>query len=268
MGLSDKEIEKLVVKLRGRYNDYAGKYSRAWFNIDAFEERFAMALKNRMNLEAFILAEISNFEKTREKYEKKKSEKPFSALVDSIIEENTARIKKYPAVYFHSKADPEMTHFYGAISDFALNFLPVLWLVVRDPGQRDGINRLESTMAPLTAPVGKKHSKRILDHILVLSRPASPQSDLDTEKSKNGILKEGAFILHEITDFCDMLIGHRDPEWEMPLKYDHLHIEGDHRKHIVDNFSGMTGYGAILRVRDYASSILEDFRLGAFRRKQ
>ena len=35
----------------------------------------------------------------------------------------------------------------------------------------------------------------------------------------------------------------------------------------VTDLHGLTGYGAVMKVRDYAAGIIEDFRLTAFRRQ-
>ncbi len=70
-----------------------------------------MALRNRMNLEGFILAEITAFEKLKDLYDRKSTEKSFSETVNNIIEENTARIRKYPRVDFHPRSGFEIGHF-------------------------------------------------------------------------------------------------------------------------------------------------------------
>lgn len=73
MPLNKQEIDSLVTKLREKYRDYSKKHSASWFNIDSFDQRLGLAIRNRMNLEGFILAEISNFEKLREQYDKKRN---------------------------------------------------------------------------------------------------------------------------------------------------------------------------------------------------
>jgi hypothetical protein len=266
MALTANEIDLIIKKLRERYREYGRKYSRAWFNIEAFEQRYSMALEKGMNLEGFALAEITNFEKTREKYEKKRDEKPFSKMVDDIMERNAERVRKYPPIYFHPDADLEMVHFYGALQDFTLNRLPVLRVLVDEAAHIDALNRLEDAAAHLAVPVGRKHSRRILDHIMVLSRTKA--GGLDAEKDKNAYLRESAFLLHDIVDFCDDLLSLRRSEWETPVRFDRLRIEGKNRNRIAADFSSLTGYGAILEVRNRAAEILEDFRLTAFRRKQ
>lgn len=268
MGLNEKEIELLIKKLRDKFLEYGKKYSPAWFSADAFEERLRMASVKRMNLEAFILAEIANFEKIRERYEKKKAEKPFAARVESIIEENLARMKKHPAIYFHELAETEMIHFYGALSDLALHLFPILRVLVGDAELKDRINGIEERLGYLALPMGRKHSRRILDHMLVLSRPSGAGHNLEAEKDKNAYLREGAFTLHEIADLCDELIERRSSEWETPLRFDKLHIEGERKNRMLEALSGLTGYGAIIKIRERCAGILDDFRLGAFRERK
>jgi len=216
-----------------------------------------MALEKGMNMEGFALAEITNFEKTRERYEKRKSKRPFSKMVEDIMERNAERVKKYPPLYFHPDADLEMVHIYGALEDFTLRRLPILRVLLDDAANIDSLNRLEDAAACLAAPVGRKHSRRILDHITVLSRPGA--GGIEAEKDKNSYLRESAFLLHDLSI--------RRAEWETPVRFDRLRIEGKNKKQIAADFSSLTGYGAILEVRDRAAEILEDFRLTAFRRK-
>lgn len=267
MPLSEKEIKLLIKKLRDKYDEYGKKISRVWFSGEAFEERLDMAIKKRMNLEGFILAEIANFEKTKDKYEKKKNQRPFSAFVDNIMEENRARIKKYEPVYFHPMADLEIVHFYGALSDFAEHQFPIIYVLVKDSFLKDRINQYNDKLNFLAMPSGTKHSKRILDHILILNRSAGPERDRDSEKDKTNYLRESAFVLHDIINFCDELLNLRSSEWETPVRFDKIFIEGERKKRVIQIFTGLTGYGAILKIKESAESIIEDFRLGAFKGK-
>jgi hypothetical protein len=264
MPLSSEEIDKLLLKLRERYREYAKKHNRSWFNVEAFEERYAMAVQNRMNLEGFILAEISNFEKVREKYESKKKKKEFTSRVDRIMEENIERIKKYPEIEFHPMAGIEIKYFYGALSEFSVYYYPLLWTLVTDFGFRDKIEMTGRKLDLLAGPHGKVHPKRINDHIYLLKEG---KSGLDIERDCSSYLRESAFILHEIIDMCDDIIELKEPHWEAPLTFEKLYLESDRKKSIIEIFSGVTGYGAILAVKERAGDILEDFRLAAFKSK-
>ncbi|HOT46852.1 MAG TPA: hypothetical protein PLM53_17910 [Spirochaetota bacterium] len=265
MAMTEGEINRLIDKLKKRYAEYSRK-NPTWFNMDAFNDRLLMAYRNRMNLEAFILAEIANFEKVRDKYEKKKNEKSFSDQVDRIIDEITARIKKYPAIRFHPKAGVEITHFYGALSDFELNYFPVLFIIAEDKSLKDRLIAFEQELNNLAAPRGKLPAKRVEDHLMKLR--LRDAQELEIERDKNEYLKESAFLLHDIIDFCDGLIESRNQEWENPLRMNRLYVEDKRKKAITTLFAGLTGYGAIMMVRDRASEIIDDFRLTAFRRQK
>ena len=264
MTLTKNEVEKLIDKLRRKYTDYSEKFNPTWFDRDAFEERLSMARRNRMDLQGFVLAEITNFEKIRERYEKKKNEKSFTARVDKILEENMARIKKYPAVEFHPSAGFEISCFYGALSELAFAYFPVFRLIVTDASLKKIIFDFEERLEFLCLPAGNRPAKRIEDHILLLSR--NGVTELEIEKDKNNYLKESAFLLHDIMDLCDGMIHSRDEQWELPLRLDSIYIEESRKKRVIGEFSGLTGYGAILKVREYTSAIISDFRLSAFRK--
>ncbi len=267
MPLNKQEIDSLVKKLREKYRDYSKKYSPAWFNTESFDQRLSIAIKNRMNLEGFILAEISNFEKLREQYEKKKKQKEnsFSKEVDRIIEENTARIKKYPPRIFHSRCSVEISHFYGALNIMAETYFPVFRLLALSDELKKKIPGMEAAMQNMCVPAGSRNPRRIDDHILLLNRQAV--REIEIEKDANDYLREGAFLLHDIIDLCGSMLESPAEEWNYPLTFQKLFIEESRKKMIIDAFSGLTGFGAILKVRDYASAVIEDFRLGAFRRQ-
>lgn len=265
MAMSDDEIDRLIEKLRQKYTEYSAK-NPTWFNYDAFQDRLMVAVRNRMNREAFILAEISNFEKVREKYEKKKSEKSFSEQVDRIIDEQTARIKKYPELRFHPRAGLEIAHLYGALSEFAEGYFAALFAVIEDKSLKDRLISFQQALGVLAVPRGSLPSRRIEDHAMMLRRPGV--TELELERDKNEYLKESAFLLHDIIDFCDGLIEARNRDWENPLRMNKLFLDDRRKKTITDLFTGLTGYGAIMKVRDYAAAIIEDFRLTAFRRQE
>jgi hypothetical protein len=265
MAMTSAEISELVEKLKNKYSEYSRK-NPTWFNREAFEERLLMAVKNRMNMEGFILAEISNFEKIKTKYEKKKNEKSFSQQVDRIIDEQLARIKKYPAIIFHPKAGVELSHFYGALTDFALHYADVLFIVAVDGSLKDWLIAFEEKLHKYAVPRGRLNSPRIEDHIAKLRRPDTPE--IDIERDKNDYLKESAFLLHEFVDFCEGLLESRDAEWERPLQTKKLSVEKDRKKRIMKIFAGLTGYGTIMKARDQAKAIIDDFRLGAFKRQR
>lgn len=265
MPLQEQEIRVLVNKLRDKYREYAKKYSPRWFDVDAFEDRLKFALQKGMNLEGFILAEITNFEKIKEKYERKKTAKTFSEKVDQIIEEQLSKIKKYPEIKFHPRAGIEICCFFGAGSGFAMYDYPIVTYLLYEEPYKSKSFEFETRLEYLFMQAGKKHPRRIEDHMLFLNRKEASESEI--EKDKNEYLKEGAFVLHAIAAFIDQLTQMRKREWEAPILFDKLFLEKERKRNIIARYSGHTPYGAFLKVKDMAENIIADFRLVAFRQR-
>jgi hypothetical protein len=274
MAMSQGEIDQLLDKLRKKYKEHAAKHDTKWFDIRKFEERYTMALDNRMNLEAFILAEVANFEKIIERYDKKKVKPSISEKIDHVIEENNARMIKYPEIKFHPKAGFEIIHFYGAAADLVLNYMPIFWNLIKDPSVKRKFEILEEKLNFMALPKGTQaskrmelqESKRIEEHLNILSR--KHVMDIEIERDKNDYLKETAFLLHDIIDLCDRMMERKDPSWDFPLAFDKLYVEDKQKEQIEHIFNGKTGYGAIMAIREYVHNILEDFRLTMFRRRE
>jgi hypothetical protein len=264
MALSRQEIEAVINKLRGRYDEYSKKFSPVWFNRKDFEDRLLMSINNRMDLEGFILAEISNFEKIRERYEQKMTVAPkFSEKVDRIIDENLARIKKYPFIQIHRLAWIEISHCYGAMNDFAMHYLPIFSILFEDEALKKSHIEFEQKLSYLAMTRGNKHPKRIEDHAMLLQRKSLLK--IEIERDKNEYLKESAFLLHAICDFCGDCLELRNKGLENPLRLNRLYIEEKRKKRIIALFRDCTGYGAIMRVSDQANAIIDDFRLRSFK---
>ncbi len=264
MALNKKEIKALIFKLKTRYRDYAERYGVRWFDVEKFEERLRMAEKNKMDMEGFILSEISAFEKLKERYESRKQGPKFSDKVESIVDENRARIADYPELDFHPAAEYELKKFYGALSDLTLYYLPVFFLILDEAADRSEFSRIEHELERLSFPRGTKPSLRIEEHISLMNRIDT--GELEVARSGSSILRDGGLALNELVDFCDRLLSIRDSRWEVPLRFHQLRISDDRKDRVVENFSDKTGYGAILEVREKAANIRDDFRLMDFRR--
>lgn len=264
MKLSSSETDTLIRKLREKYDECAAKYSKKWFDRSPFEERFKYALVNRMDLNAFILAEIAAFEQLREKYDKAKNRHSFSEKIDKIIEAQIENIRKYKKLKFHENADLETPYMAGALAEFASSYFPVLWIVVPQGPHRDALLCHDRTLDSVGAVSGSRLPQKLEDYALFLSRKDT--SELDNEKAKNAYLKETAFFLHECADFCDDVIALRLPDFDLPIQFSKTHISQQQKGELVRLFGDKTGYGALICVRDRAIEIIEDFRLRAFKR--
>lgn len=264
MGLGRDEINALLEKLRDRYMEYAAKYSPRFFDSLAFEERFSMAVRNRMDMEAFILAEITNFEQLKAKYEEKQNRGEISRKIDGMIEENLKAVRKYPEIALHPRTGVEFPHFLGAINALAENYLPALWLILTDTTLRTRLNMLEQELADFAVMRGNLPPKKGESLALLLARKET--REVDAERARNAYMKECAFILHDIISLCSDILISRDPELELPLRFDKTYQSADRKKKLVASFNGHTGYGCALKVQEAAENIINDFRLKSFKR--
>ncbi len=110
--------------LREKYYTLAENYSKNIFNPDLFEERYRLALKNRINLESFFAAEFQAIDQILKDIKKPKleklSERPnsFTKKVEDILEEYDERVKVYPYIDFHPKAHEDLKYLYGGLKLF------------------------------------------------------------------------------------------------------------------------------------------------------
>lgn len=263
MKLSKQESEVLLDKIRQKYDEYAAKYNAKWFDRTLFEDRFSYALQNRMDISAFLLAEVTNFEKLKESYDKKKSRESFSDKIDKIIDEQLEQIRKYPRKNFHERSGIEISHMYGALYRLAEDLFPILWIVTEAADVRQKLQNMEARLYEFSNPSLQRLSPRTEDHALLLSR--SQVSEMQIEKSKNNYLKEAAFFLHDLIVFLDYLVKLAEPAMEVPLNFSRSYQSAETKRKLSREFSNLTGFGAVFKVKHFAEDIVTDFRLSAFR---
>ncbi|MFW5807611.1 MAG: hypothetical protein ACOC2H_03585 [Spirochaetota bacterium] len=263
MKLSRKETDNLLVKLRQKYDDYARDFSGAFFNREEFERRLLHAQRNKMDISAFLLAEIQNFEKLRESFDSKRNRQSFSETVDRVLEEQLSRVRKYPKRSFHPRAGVEESHMYGALCDLADRYIPVIRILTDDAVVRSQAVVIENRVSEFVSFSQKRLAPRTEDHALVLSRRGV--SELEIEKSRNTFLKESAFLLDEIIVFCEGLMENRIDGLDMPVQFSRSNESPHRKKALTGIFSSLTGYGALIAIKEYCEQVIDDFRLSAFR---
>ena len=265
MPLSSKEITELIGKLRSKYDEYAFSYSPKYFDRGAFDQRLKFAEKNKMNLEAFILAEIANFENVKAEYEKKAGKGEYSRKVDNMIEAQLRAVAKYPSVKIHPLCGAELPHFVGAVEVLLENYLPVLWGIITDSVVKDCLIEIESELGEFAHARGDRLPKKCEDMVHLFTYAGL--KDVEVEKIRNVFMKECSFRLHDALDLCVGLLEIRDPQMELPVRFEKIHQSADRISRISSVFSGYTGYGCVIKINEYIDTLISDFRLSAFRRR-
>jgi hypothetical protein len=123
--LTPGEISSTVEKIRKRYDEYILKFFKPKSLRQAFEARYIRALRAKVDVSSFLLAEISAIEELISREEQRVMAGPMRPaatqrepdFADRVLEENRKRIEKYPDVPLHADAGEEVRRLLGALTD-------------------------------------------------------------------------------------------------------------------------------------------------------
>jgi hypothetical protein len=234
------DVDSVVKKLKRLYSQYAQIYGTKLFNLKGFEDRYRDALLQRVNLNAFLHAEITAFEELKKRVEKKegKPARTYSQIADRIIQKNLDRIRGYRKIYFHPEAEEETKHLLGAATDFYYDVWGKMKSILKSLGYTDAINKLENDYSYFVIPIRGSYSRAVEDYQFVLSK----KNPKDNEKASVNFIKYGGILLNN----CLKLIT------------DGLNAPGNLREY-PESVRDLT------RSREILLKIIEDFRLSDIR---
>lgn len=139
--LSTEEIRAAAQKIRQHYDDYIIQFLKPLEIKDAFEERYLYALRKRLEMSRFFLAEKQALdelwkedERQRQKEWNKSLDRPKEQeqnFADRIIAQNENKIKDYPIIKVHSEASKEICHLFGALGKFEKEHWPNIQNLLR-----------------------------------------------------------------------------------------------------------------------------------------
>ena len=204
--LTPGEITASVEKIRKSYDNYVVKYFKPRSLRQAFESRYLQALKAKTDISSFLLAEISAIKELVEREEQRVQLGPARpapekapGFADKVLEENRARIAKYPELPFDPDAGEEVRRMAGALSDFAA----AVW---RDLGAA-----LDETMYAMTSSemlaldsqlrylssANRQEPPQLVSRLLVELR-RFPRNFSAIEREEKDYLLQAAFFLHDL----------------------------------------------------------------------
>lgn len=235
------DIDRAVRKIKTAYEKCAEQYGTKLFNLGAFEERYRGALAGKLNLNAFLHAEIMVLEelKKRVEGEKERGERryQYSDAADRIIEKNLERVKKYRSIDFHPDAEVETRHLLGAAADFYDRIwqrcAPLL-KTLRRKELADFVEKIENDFAYFVIPFRGSYSRSVDDYVLVLSR----KNPKDNERAAVNFIRYGGILLNNCLKA--MIDG---------LNASHRGIEPQNPRPLLE------------RSKEILSRLIEDFRL-------
>jgi hypothetical protein len=160
--LTPGEITNVVEKIRRKYDEYVSKFFRPRSLRAAFEGRYIRALRAKLDISSFLIAEISAIEELIKREEERITLGPVKSegekapdIADKILEENRKRIEKYPDTPVHKDAGEEVRRLLGALDTLAQESWPELAGALRNTGYSmsslDMLN-LDSQLRYLSSP--------------------------------------------------------------------------------------------------------------------
>lgn len=205
--LSAEEIDRVIEKIRKRYNDYIIQYLKPLSVVGGFEDRLISALKANVNMYTFLGAEITVIEELISREDKKqnqieikkKSKKKAINFADKIMMENRKLIDGYPEVEPHKDASVEIKKLFGGLGYFEKDYWPVLDIALRkiEPSFFSGSrHNLEIRISEICREGFDKIPPRLVRYKTLLLRFPRDYKAIAAEEKK--CILDSAFLLHDI----------------------------------------------------------------------
>jgi hypothetical protein len=249
--LTPNEISRAVEKIRRRYDEYIYKYFKPRTIKNAFEDRYIEAIKASTDISNFLMAEISAVEELIRREEERvgsgQAEEPapesVTERVERIVEENLARMRKYPEVPFHPVASEELRRLLGAMCRLEEKHWEVLTTCLRNTAYyRSSLTmlNLEGKLRHLAARGSDGVPSGLSRYLYHANR--FPRDYLAIDRQEKEYILESAFLLHDLEEILER-------------------VEANYPQLDEGSRSGLR------EIQGYIQGIIRDFRLKEFKRK-
>jgi hypothetical protein len=250
--LTPNEISRTVDKIRRRYDEYIYKYFKPRSIKYAFEDRYIEAIKASTDISNFLMAEISAVEELIRREEEKLGsghpEEPAAESVtdkvERIVEQNLARMRKYPEVPFHPVASEELRRLLGAMSQLETKHWEVMTTCLRNTAYyRSSLTmlNLEGKLRHLAARGSDGVPSGLSRYMYQANR--FPRNYLAIDREEKEYILESAFLLHDLGELLER-------------------VEANYPQLDEGSRNGLR------EIQGFIQGIIRDFRLKEFKRRQ
>ena len=204
--LTPGEITSSVQKIRRKYDEYISKYFKPKSLRAAFEARYIRALRAKVDVSSFLLAEISAIQELIGREEQRISLGPVrpaaekeQSFAEKVLDENRARIAKYRDVPFHPDAGEEVRRLAGALFELGGEGWQDLGLALQDTMYAMSSSEmltLDSQLRYLASPDGQE-TPHSLGRLVVQLRKF-PRNYQTIDREEKDYILEAAFFLHDL----------------------------------------------------------------------
>jgi hypothetical protein len=204
--LTPGEITASVEKIRRKYDEYVDKYFKHSSLRKAFEERYLKALRAKVDVSSFLLAEISAIQELIAREEERirlgpaRPAEKEPSFADKVLEENRARISGYREVAFHPDAGEEVRRLVGALTDLATERWQDLAGALVDTMYAMSSSEmlaLDSRLRSLASPGGVETPQALSRLVAELKK--FPRSHTAIDREEKEYILEAAFFLHDVS---------------------------------------------------------------------
>ena len=159
--LTEHEIDRALARIRSEYDRYIVHFMKSAEVKRQFEDRYSQALRMRMDLATFLMAEIEAvkilLEKARvDQYKpapapRAKAPKKLS-YADKIVEQLRAKIKDYPNLGLpdHPERSPDVDKLYGTLRWFRKELWDVIYPIFLGKCPSPGLFAADTDLGALT----------------------------------------------------------------------------------------------------------------------
>jgi len=250
--LTQKELERIVEKLRGQYEENQKIYGPVYFNLKGFNDRYLQALRNRIDLQTFVAAEVTALEELKKKVEKKvrerkiRTEKSFTKKIEKMIDDMAEKTRKYPAFFEESGLPEEFQRLCGGLQVFHDREWLMLGRLIEKNDLKNSREHLE-----ISEKIEKYfvHSRGSLSYVAEQFLSTERRDGYD--KAHISILREAAVLLGDALTFLNGL-KFIDPAEIIDLRP----VSG-----VLAPFNGRTRSEILQLIRKSLTDLTADFRL-------
>ena len=266
--LSRIEIDKALKKIRNRYTQLFRYFKKSNTLLENFEQRYVKALKSKMDLSIFLMAEIDAVEELYIKEEQKKAKEDVSktkkdpvqlSFADKVFEENRRRIAKYPSIAICHDADEEVEKLLGAVRNFLNNYWPAVMIIFKEKKMTHVGDRINDIYNKLLAHYDYTGTVPIARHYIdVLQQKYGNNKKADFEHRY--IMQESAFLLNDILILFQYIV--KEGEITNPERIIHAenHSLTKNNKQFQEIFKNKTCLEGFETVFQYLQGMIKDFR--------
>lgn len=254
--LNKGEIQRVVDKIRKKYDEYTIRFLKSPKLKYAFEHRYVDVLKKGLDIANFLSAEISVIDElikkeisklkiSADKMEKQSAQmKEDKDFADKILEEHKARIAKYKRIEFHKDAKNEICRLLGALNELYITYMPLMQDLAKNTSNRNlrstDIMEMESRLRVMGGLDADNVSSRLSRYYALLNRFPRDYKAIDHEEK--AFILDSAFLLH-----------------------DFLHILPYSEEE--DNSQNTSDDDELNTIVKYINQVIDDFRLKDLKRK-